>query len=44
MSMPGLYYHRQFDGEVTLSWSWDQSTGEIFRREWEDFFLHSGIL
>lgn len=36
--MPGLYYLRQFHGEVTLPWSWDHSSGEIFRREWENSF------
>ena len=30
MSVPGLYYLREFDGEVTLSWSWDHQNGEIF--------------
>ena len=38
MSMPGLYYLRQFHGEVTLPWSWDHSSGEIFRRKWENSF------
>ena len=33
-SMPPLYKMREFEGEVTLPWSWDCSSGDEFVAKW----------